>query len=99
MSLINTIIKRESKATNEELKILIKQFVASDFSDLILNKLKYSELLRLAAIGVFSHFEKNQMNRPLIFKKIMAIMDISESSLVKWFPKNEKPFILLIKSV
>lgn len=99
MSLINDIIRRDSKATKSELKIIIKQFVASDFSDLILDRLKNSELLRLAAIGIYIHFEKNQMGRTLIFKKIAAVIDISETSLSNWFPKDEKPFVLLIKSV
>lgn len=61
--------------------------------------LKDSELLRLAAIGIFSHFEAKQLQRTLTMKKIGAILHVSETSLRNWFPADEKPFILLIKSV
>ena len=99
MNLINDLIRQDRKATNEELKLLVKHYVASDFTDSILNLLKDSELLRLAAIGIFSHFEAKQLQRTLTMKKICAILHVSETSFRNWFPPDEKPFILLIKSV
>ena len=37
--------------------------------------------------------------RKELVKAIGAILQVSESSIRKWFPPDEKPFVLLIKSV
>lgn len=99
MNIISNILKQNRKASKEELRTIVKQFVASDFNDAILSQLKESELLRLAAIGIFSHYEYKQFDRNLSIKKITAVLNISESCLRKWFPPNKKPFILIIKSI
>lgn len=76
--------------TRQEMNLLFKDYVCETTCNRVISMMEERELKRLLAVHLFDyHVVQLRVDRKLMVKNICIVLDLSKTTIYRWFPAKE----------